>query len=86
MFTYECKCKCKLTLVSLTGTHLSSATVLRDVSFTYEILSKDYQFDKFKSLAVLYSKHNFKCLEQEKFDGVIYIKFSTNLCNLIISV
>ena len=49
MFTYECKCKCKLTLVSLTGTHLSSATVLRDVSPAYEIIRNDDQFDKFKN-------------------------------------
>ena len=69
-------------LVCLTETQLSSTTVLRDVSSTYEIGRNDDQFDKFKSLAVLYNKHNFKCLEQENFDGVIYIKFSTNPCNL----
>ena len=49
MFTYECKCKCRLTLVSLTGTHLSSATFLRDVSPAYEIIKNDDLFDKFKN-------------------------------------
>ena len=49
----------------LTKTQLSSATVLRNVSSTYEIVRNDGQFDKFKSLAVLYSKHNFRYLEQE---------------------
>ena len=69
-------------LVCLTETQLSSTTVLRDVSSLYEIIRNDDQFDKFKSLAVLYSKHIFKCLKQDNFDGVIYIKFSTTLCNL----
>ena len=29
----------------------------------YEIVRNDDQFDKFKSLVVLYNKQNFKCLE-----------------------
>ena len=52
---------------------------LRDVSSAYEIVRND---DQFKSLAILYNKHKFKCLEQKNFDAVIYIKFSTTLCNI----
>ena len=64
-------------LVYLTETQLST-TALRDVSSTYKIVRNDNQFE---SWAVLYHKHKFKCLEQENFDGVIYIKFATTLCN-----
>ena len=70
-------------LVCFTEHQLSSTTVLRNGTSTYEIVRNDDHFDKFKSLAVLYNKHNFKCLEQENFDGVIYIKFSSTICNLI---
>ena len=63
-----------LPLVRLTLTHLSLTTVLRDLFSTNETVRNDYQFDKFKS-AVLYSRHNFKCLEKKKLDGAIYIKF-----------
>ena len=70
-------------LVWLTEHQLSSTTVLKNGISTYEIVRNDDYFDKFKSLAVLYNKHNFKCLEQENFDGVIYIKFSSTICNLI---
>ena len=41
----------------------------------------DDQLHKFKSLTVNYNELYFKCLELENFDGVIYIKFSTILCN-----
>ena len=69
-----------LPLVRLTLTHLLT-TVLRDLFSTNETVRNDYQFDKFKS-AVLYSRHNFKCLEKKKLDGAIYIKFSSTLSNL----
>ena len=65
--TYEC------------NTSLPTETQLSSI---YNIVIDDDQFDKFKSLAVLCNKYNFKCLEQENFDGVMYIKFSTTLCNL----
>ena len=43
----------------------------------------DDQFGKFKNLAVLYNKQNFKCLEQESFNGVLYYsKLVTSICNL----
>ena len=51
-----------VSLACLTETQLSSTTVLRDISSTYEIVRND---DQIESLAVLYNKHNFKCLEQE---------------------
>lgn len=66
-------------LVYLTETQLSSTTVLRDASSTYAMERND---DKFKTLVVLYDKHSFECLEQENFDGVSKINFSTTLCNL----
>ena len=47
-------------LVWETESQLSSTTVPRDVSSIYEIVRNDDHFDKFKSLAVLYSKHHFK--------------------------
>ena len=34
------------------------------------------QFDKFKSLAVLYDKQNFNCFNQESFCVVLYSCFS----------
>ena len=43
-------------LVYLLENQLSSATVPRDVSSTYEIVRNDEQFDKFKNLTVLYNK------------------------------
>ena len=51
-----------VSLACLTETQLSSTTVLRDISSTYEIVRND---DQIESLAVLYSKHNVKCLGQE---------------------
>ena len=43
-------------LVYLLENQLSSATVPRDVSSTYEIVRNDEQFDKFKNLTVFYNK------------------------------
>ena len=69
-------------LICLTETQLSSTIIIRDVSSTFKIVRNNDQFDKFKRFAVLYKKYHFKCLEQEHFDSVIYIKFSITLCNL----
>ena len=69
-------------IVCLNETQLSSATALTDVSSTDEVVRNDDQFGKFKSLAVLYNKHNFKCLENEDIDGIIHIAFLTTLFNL----
>ena len=49
--------------VCQTENQLSLTTVLRDVSSAYEVVRNHYHFDKYKSLAVLCNKHNFKCLE-----------------------
>ena len=54
---------------------------LHPLHVSSEIFRNYDPFNKFKSLVVLYSKYFFKCLERENFDGVISIKFSTNLCN-----
>ena len=70
-------------LTCLTKTHLLSTIAGNDIPSVHEIVKNDGQFDKFKSLAVLYNIQNFKCLEQESFNDVLYIKLATSICNLI---
>ena len=55
----------KRPLICLTKTHLLLTIAVRCTPTAYEIVGNDDQHDKFESFAVLYSKQNFKCLEQE---------------------
>ena len=69
-------------LICLTETNLLSIIAVNGIATVYEIVRNYDQFDKFKSLAVHYNKQNFKCLEKESFNDVLYIKLATSICNL----
>ena len=70
----------KVQVICLTEAYL--LTKVNVLPNAYEIVRNDGQFDKFKRLAVLYSKQNFKCLGRECFNGVLYIKLATSICSL----
>ena len=72
----------KTLLICGTETCLFSIVAINGISILFEIVRNDNQFDKFKSFAVLYNKHNFKCKEQESFSGVIYIKLAASIFSL----
>ena len=69
-------------LICLTETHLLSTIAVNGISTAYEIVRNAGQFDKFKSFSVLYNKQNFNFLEQESFNGLLYIKLDTRICYL----
>ena len=69
-------------LIFLTESHLLPSSNLSGISTTYQIIRKDDEIDKFKSIAVLYNKNSFTCLEQENYNAVLYIKFATTLSSL----
>ena len=69
-------------IICLAETHLLSLGNLSGIPFTYQIIRNDDVIDKFKSIAVLYNKNSFNCLEQEHYNAVLYIKFATTLSSL----
>ena len=69
-------------LMCITKTHLLSTFTVNGVHSAYEIVRNDDQFDKFKSLAILYNSKIFKRLEQKIFNGVRYIKLAATICSL----
>ena len=69
-------------IICLAETHLLSLSNLSGIPFTYQIIRNDDVIDKFKSIAVLYNKNSFNCLEQEHYNAVLYIKFATTLSSL----
>ena len=52
-------------LICLTESYLLSSSNLRGIPTTYQIIRNGDEIDKFKSIAVLYNKNSFTCLEQE---------------------
>ena len=62
-------------LLCLTESHLLPTSNLSGIPTTNQIIRNDGEIDKFKSIAVLYSKNSFTCLEQENYIAVLYIKF-----------
>ena len=64
-----------LPLICLKESHLLPSSNLSGIPTTYQIIRNDDEIDKFKSIAVLYSKNSFTCLEQENYIVVLYIKF-----------
>ena len=62
-------------LLCLTESHLLPTSNLSGIPTTYQIIRNDDEIDKFKSIAVLYNKNSFTCLEQENYIVVLYIKF-----------
>ena len=69
-------------LICLTESHLLPSSNLSGIPTTYQIIRNDDEIDKFKSIAVLYNKNSFTCLEQENYNAVLYIKFATTLSSL----
>ena len=69
-------------LIFLTESHLLPSSNLSGIPTTYQIIRNDDEIDKFKSIAVLYNKNSFTCLEQENYNAVLYIKFATTLSSL----
>ena len=69
-------------LICLTESHLLPSSNLSGIPTTYQIIRNDDEIDKFKSIAVLYNKNSFTCLEQENYIVVLYIKFATTLSSL----
>ena len=55
---------------------------LSGIPTTYQIIRNDDGIDKLKSIAVLYNKNSFTCLEQDNYNAVLYIKFSTMLSSV----
>ena len=69
-------------VICLTESHLLPSSNLSGIPTTYQIIRNDDEIDKFKSIAVLYNKNSFTCLEQENYNAVLYIKFATTLSSL----
>ena len=69
-------------LIFLTESHSLPSSNLSGIPTTYQIIRNDDETDKFKSIAELYNKNNFTCLEQENYNAVFYIKFATALSSL----
>ena len=70
-----------ISVIFLTEAHLLPSSSISSIPTTYQIFRNDTEIDKFISLAVLYHKNEFTCLEQQSFDAVLYIKFETTSCN-----
>ena len=68
--------------ICLTESHLLPSSNLSGIPTTYQIIRNDDEIDKFKSIAVLYNKNSFTCLEQENYNAVLCIKFATTLSSL----
>lgn len=64
-------------LIFLNKTNLLSSITVNVIPTACKIVTNN---DQFKSLAVLYDKY-FKCLEQERCNGALYIKLATTICN-----
>ena len=69
-------------LIFLTESHLLPTSNLSGIPTTYQIIRNDDEIDKFKSIAVLYNKNSFTCLEQENCNAVLYIKFVGTVSSL----
>ena len=69
-------------VICLTESHLLPSSNLRGIPTTYQIIRNDDEIDKFKSIAVLYNKNSFTCLEQENYNAVLYIKFAITVSSL----
>ena len=69
-------------LICLTESHFLPSSNLSGIPTTYQIIRNDDEIDKFKSIAVLYNKNSFICMEQENSNAVLYIKFATTLSSL----
>ena len=69
-------------LIFLTESHSLPSSNLSGIPTTYQIIRNDDETDKFKSIAELYNKNNFTCLEQENYNAAFYIKFATALSSL----
>ena len=69
-------------LICLAESHLLPSSNLSGIPTTYQIIRNDDEIDKFKSIAVLYNKNSFTCLEQENYNAVLYIKFAATLISL----
>ena len=52
-------------LIYLAETHLLLSNDLSDIPTTHQIIRNDNEIDNFRSLAALYEKNKFTCLEQE---------------------
>ena len=66
-----------MTLICLTESHLLPSSDLSGIPTTYQIIRNADEIDKFKSIAVLYNKRSFTCLEQDNYNPVLYIKFAS---------
>ena len=69
-------------LIWLTESRLLSSSNLSGIPNAYQVIRNDDEIDKFKSIAVLYNKNSFTCLEQDNYNAVRYIKFPTTLSSL----
>ena len=69
-------------LICLTESHLLPSSNLSGIPTTYQIIRNDDKIDKFKSIAVFYNKNSFRCLEQENYNAVLYIKYAATLSSL----
>ena len=61
-------------LICLTESHLLPSSNLSGIPTTYQIIRNDDEIDKFKSIAVLYNKRSFTCLDQDNYNPVLYIE------------
>ena len=69
-------------VICLTESHLLPSSNLSGIPTTYQIIRNDDEIDKFKSIALLYNKNSFTCLEQDNYNAVLHIKFATTLSSL----
>ena len=69
-------------LICLTESHLLTSSNPNGIPTTYQIIRNDDKIDKFKSIAVFYDKNSFRCLEQENYNAVLYIKYAATLSSL----
>ena len=69
-------------LICLTKSHLLPSSNLSGIPTRYQIIKNDDEIVKFKSIAVLYNKNSFTCLEQDNLNAVLYIEFAITLSSL----